>query len=282
MQRYINYIKRFIKRRILMQGNMPSHMVSEKSIRLLQMEAANIISDFFKNIDIDNTNQQLINIVKDFFHIYPKRPIKNNIGGSGFENLFWLYISGRVLKPNLIIESGIWAGQSTWILRSACPEAEIHAFDIDLSNREYIDESVNYHKCDWSNLDLGNTNNNNSLCFFDDHVSHLKRILEAQERGFKNLIFDDNLPSYMLFRETSTITPTVDMIYDDELNDGDIIEWIKSGVGYSCVIDVKLNLSTRGKIQAYSNFPLIDYTAESAATKARLGGNSKTAFVRLH
>ena len=86
----------------------------------------------------------------------------------------------------------------------------------------------------------------------------------------------------MLFRETSTITPTVDMVYDDALKDGDVIEWVKSGVHYSCVVDAGLNAATRAKVLAYSNFPLVDYTAETAATKARFGGNSKTAFVRLH
>jgi hypothetical protein len=282
MRRFTNALKRFIKQRILLEGKKPSYMVSEKSLHLLRGEASTIASEFFSNMQGSDVEHDMSNIVSDFFLLYSQRPIKKNMYGSGFENLFWLYVTGRLLQPDLIVESGIWGGQTTWILRVACPEAELHSFDIDLANRQYINDSVHYHECDWSTVDLGEMSNRKTLCFFDDHVNQSKRILEAHEKGFKNLIFDDNLPVYMLFRETSTITPTVDMVYDDALKDGDVIEWVKSGVYYSCVVDAGLNAATRAKVLAYANFPLVDYTAETAATKARFGGNSKTAFVRLH
>ena len=282
MRRYSNAVKRFIRRRILLQGRKPSYMVSEGPIRLAREEAAALASDFFPDMYGAGVANGMVSVVDDFFRVYSQRPIKRNMYGSGFENLFWLYVTGRYLQPDLIVESGVWGGQTTWILRVACPRAELHAFDIDLSNRRHIDDTVHYHECDWSKVDFGDTSDRSTLCFFDDHVNQSKRILEAHDRGFKNLVFDDNLPVYSLFRETSSIAPTVDMVHDEALKDGAVIEWVKAGVRHSWVVDAEVNAATRAKVQRYENFPLVDFTAETAATKARFGGNSKTAFVRLH
>ena len=76
----IKHLKRFIKQRILNEGNKPSYMVSEKSIRLVREEASKIVDNFYDKIENISYKKDTIKLVDDFFHLYYKRPIKNNIG----------------------------------------------------------------------------------------------------------------------------------------------------------------------------------------------------------
>ncbi len=39
----------------------------------------------------------------------------------------------RALNPEVIVESGVFRGLTTWVMRQACPQAEIFCFDPDLS-----------------------------------------------------------------------------------------------------------------------------------------------------
>ena len=66
------------------------------------------------------------------------RPIKNNQYGMKIPHLFNLYLVLKKLNPKLIVESGILAGQGTWLMQNACPEAKIISFDITCVTKEII------------------------------------------------------------------------------------------------------------------------------------------------
>ena len=54
------------------------------------------------------------------------------------------------------------------------------------------------------------------MCFFDDHVSHVQRINEANQLGIKHIIFDDNYSLEQINVDGWPPIPTVDMCFDDE------------------------------------------------------------------
>jgi hypothetical protein len=279
---------RFVRYRVLGLPVDPSSLHSEMltpAIRELAVqEAARVARRFFADFygeKREGQTEELDAIVADFFRVFDQRPIPRNAGGSGFENLFWLYVTGRLLEPDLVVEGGVWRGQTSWVLRQACPLAEFHAFDVDLSNRRYSDASIQYHEEDWSSHDFGDLAGRKTLAFFDDHVSQGRRIEEARERGLRTLIFDDNLPVYHIFQETDSIVPTVDMLFDDALSDGDEIEWIHANLPYRARVDLPAWRRTRSMVRSYANFPLVDKLASNFASKARYGGPSKIALVTL-
>jgi len=39
--------------------------------------------------------------------------------------MFASWFMARQLDPEVIIESGVWRGQGTWLLEQACPRAQI-------------------------------------------------------------------------------------------------------------------------------------------------------------
>jgi hypothetical protein len=43
------------------------------------------------------------------------------------------------IRSQKIVESGVFRGLTTWVMRQACPQAEIFCFDPDLSGLRYRD-----------------------------------------------------------------------------------------------------------------------------------------------
>jgi hypothetical protein len=148
-----------------------------------------------KPVKIGNIPWSMDNIIKsldDFVELYKQRPLINNRGGMGAPHCFATYFIMKHLDKPYIIESGVWKGQSTWLIEKTCPEAKLLCIDPNLYYRKYISEKANYTTTDWEELDIKNPEK--TLCFFDDHQNAFKRIQNAVERGFKHLIFEDNYP----------------------------------------------------------------------------------------
>ena len=138
----------------------------------------------------DEILKELI-LFKDF---YKNRPIKNNIHGMMLPHMFAVYFILKKLKPKFVIESGVYKGQSTWLIENTLPECEILSIDIDLSQREYISKKAKYSNLDFKLHDFSKIPNE-TLVFFDDHVNHLERIQQSKFFKIKNIIFEDNYPA---------------------------------------------------------------------------------------
>ena len=90
----------------------------------------NIKFPFKKN----QPNWKISEILKElryFEIIYKKKPIKKNIHGMNFPHMFAFFFILKKIKPKVVIESGVFRGQSSWLIQQACPNAKIISIDID-------------------------------------------------------------------------------------------------------------------------------------------------------
>lgn len=133
--------------------------------------------------------------VKEFLKLYEKRPIKNNVYGMKSPHLFWTWYLLKTINPKYIIESGIYKGQGTWMMRQACPKAKIFSIDPRLEQREYIDSQAIYFVEDFNDIPwVEYLESENTLCFFDDHQNAYTRLQQMRWMNFKTCIFEDNYP----------------------------------------------------------------------------------------
>ena len=132
-----------------------------------------------------------LDFLNDFTSLYKTRPIKNNKGGMKFTHMFYFYLILKNLRPELVIESGVYKGQSTWLIERTLPNSKIISIDIDLNKREYISKKVEYRSLDFKYNEFKNLPNN-TLVFFDDHVNHVERIKQSNFFGIKNIVLEDN------------------------------------------------------------------------------------------
>lgn len=141
--------------------------------------------------------------LNDFLKLYQEAPVVNNEGGMKLPHLYGLYYILKELKPKLVVESGVWKGQGTWLIRQVLPSAEIICFDVNLNRLLFIDKAANYinhdiTEFDWSVFYQQNRAHSpaTSLLFLDDHVDFPKRFdILKSERPFKYVIYEDNYPN---------------------------------------------------------------------------------------
>lgn len=138
----------------------------------------------------------------DYLELYKNRPIDDNTGGMKSPHLFNMFCLLKETKPNLIIESGIWKGQGTWLFENTCPESDIISFDINMNMLVYTSKKATYVQGDFTEVDWSSffhTNNkytpNNTLLFLDDHVDFTERLKFLSSKPFfKKIVFEDNYP----------------------------------------------------------------------------------------
>ena len=148
---------------------------------------------FKKNHPAWNYNE-IVEEVKIFCDLYEERPIKNNVGGMRFNHAFALYFILKKIKPDLVIESGVFKGQSTWLIEKTLPNTKLICLDTDLSKRVYVSKKAYYSNLDFRYHDFSKIPEN-ALVLFDDHVNHIERIKDANYFKIKNIILEDNYPS---------------------------------------------------------------------------------------
>ena len=134
---------------------------------------------------------EILKQLEIFKDLYKHRPIKENIDGMRFQHMFATYFILKKLNPSFIIESGVFKGQSTWLIENTLPNSKILSIDIDLSKREYISKNAKYSNIDFKNQDFSNIPND-TLVFLDDHVNHYERLQQAKFFNIKNIILEDN------------------------------------------------------------------------------------------
>ena len=132
--------------------------------------------------------------IEEFLRIYVERPFRRNLGGMGLNHSFAVFAMLRKLQPTLVIESGVWRGYSTWLISRALPGVRIVALDPRPDFRELDLDGVQYLSDDFAGIDWTKFDISDSVCFFDDHVSALARLMEMKWAGFNRAIFEDNYP----------------------------------------------------------------------------------------
>jgi hypothetical protein len=167
-------------------------------------------------------------LVRDFLGRIRSSPVRQRHGGNGFNGALQIYAIARALDPPVIVESGVFRGFTTWVLREACPHAQIFSFDPVLDHLSYRDGTAAYSTGDWSAFDFAGVELSAGLALFDDHISQEKRVLEAAARGLTRLMFDDDARAHCIHAQGGPAYPTIGMICAAEL-DGEPVRWLRNG-----------------------------------------------------
>lgn len=139
----------------------------------------------------------------DFFiqNIYDNSFINNN-GGMSSPDMFTLFFALKKINPKIVIESGVWNGLSTKLIRKTLgPDVIIICLDPrEIPPEGYTDKNTNtiYYTgkrfIDFGKLDLRNYNSNDIFAFFDCHQNAPVRLLQCKHKNITNCFFNDNYP----------------------------------------------------------------------------------------
>lgn len=139
----------------------------------------------------------------DYFieHIY-KNDFGINDGGMGAPDLFTLWFVLNKYKPKVVVESGVWNGLSTELIRKTLPNSKIICLDPrQVPSYGFLDknENTSYYTgsnfIDFEQVDLSAYNKDELLCFFDCHQNACNRVSQCINKKVKYIFLNDNYPS---------------------------------------------------------------------------------------
>lgn len=233
---------------------MDSYFRSERRARILVDDTAAVMDQFLRNQTVFPVarTERIGSLVYEFFERYRQRSQQYISGGSGLNGQLWLFVLARLLQPRLIVESGVFTGSSTWALRQGAPEARIESFDLDTGMVAYRDGNAFLHEHDWAEFSFDKFDPETTLCFFDDHVDQVRRVIEAGERGMRYLIFDDNTPLRHLHQANSAeYAPMFDFMFDPTLQPGEVVSWTNRGRDFEWICDADYLHKGRALVDNY-------------------------------
>ena len=182
------------------------------------------LSDFKSDI---SQNECVSNFKKSF-----KSAKKQNLiayGGIPEKNYLALSLISQLLNPSVYVESGFFKGSSLLAVSSAKNLKSIIGFDPIHTEYKAILPShleVLLLKTDFAEYKFTDQDLSSSLLYFDDHINTAERIIQASDKGFKNLIFDDSCGLMGTVERVYPSLPSLFFIdHVDDLVEGDQIFW---------------------------------------------------------
>jgi hypothetical protein len=144
---------------------------------------------------------ELLEGVRKFAAVMKRAPFQNE-GGLRGVSAFALWWFVRRGNPEVVFESGVWKGFSTWLIEQAAPEAEVFCFDpvvflegyIQGMGPTYRSKHAHYSGQDFSCAPIREmiAGREKVLAFFDDHQNKWPRLEQCRRYGVTDIVFDDN------------------------------------------------------------------------------------------
>jgi hypothetical protein len=191
--------------------------------------------------------------------------IQTNEGGMKINDMFSLYflLSRMKPKPTVVVESGIWKGYSTKLIRKTLgDDVKILCLDpLDNTKDGFRDENANTVYLigaafvDFEQLDLSEYGANDVdgvLCIFDDHQNAAQRMLQCVQKGVKHVFFNDNYPV-----NAGSHYSIQHLIDNDQRNVFDLGNQYYYSINTLPQIDMSQRDSLIGRIRMYVIFPNI-------------------------
>ena len=119
-------------------------------------------------------------------------------------DMFSLFFMLRKLSPSVVVESGVWNGLSTKLIRKTLgPDVTIICLDprpIPPSGFKDWNPNTIYHVgaefIDFEHLDLSKYDPATIFAFFDCHTNAALRLYQSKQKGISHLFFNDNYPKF--------------------------------------------------------------------------------------
>ena len=231
-----------------LQVDNKSYLISNNLKKKKFLLLSEVLHDFLKKIKIHCSKRKILRHIKKHEKIfYKNNPIENNSGGIGFNNSLFLYIFLKNIKIDMVIESGIWQGYTSYLIDQVCKNSKKIKFDINFDKIIYLSKKSEYCNYDIKYYNFENKKNilNKTAVFFDDHVSQLERFILSDNLNIPYVIFDDDINFETVHSDGWPAIPTISMIREKYFFKK--IKWKNSGKIAQANFNLKFNKKNLNK-----------------------------------
>ena len=217
---------------------------------------SNSVIKFLESFNLKYSKKDIQNYVEEYCKVFSRTPILDMNSGFGFNEGLFLFCIIKVIKPSLVIESGIMKGFTTYLIDAATDkQCIINSYDISFENIEYRSKKASYFKND-INQTPPDIKNHKVLAFWDDHTSQLDRLEFAIKNHIKYNIFDDDLGFLNFHSDGWPPIPSITMLYEIKNNiiKNPKINWVSRGRKGEMWINEFINNKAIDEISAHKKF----------------------------
>ena len=179
---------------------------------------AKSLNPFFKKFNFNVSENEIAKLIKKYDLIFKKNQIKNNEGGIGYNKGLYLFCFSSLINPNLIIESRVWKGNSTYILEKTLSKKDkMICFDLDFSKLIYKSKVAKYVNVDLEKFYHINkfSKKEKTFAFFDDHYPQSERLIFCIKNNIKFIAFDDDYSHLTIHSDGFPPIPTISMVINE-------------------------------------------------------------------
>lgn len=205
-----------------------SYHTDNNIINYRNSELLILLHEYLNFFKLECSEEYLKKIIKNYTSVFFKSPVKELGSGFGFNEGLFLFCIIKIIKPDIIIESGVMRGFTTYLIDSASSnKCKIYCYDINFENLEFISKKAIYFNHDIM-IDKPNLKNKKTLAFWDDHTSQVDRLIFSLNEGIKYNFFDDDLSFLNFHSDGWPPIPTISMLKEIKKNiiNHNQIEWV--------------------------------------------------------
>lgn len=206
-----------------------SHNVSFNFLKIAIKEAFEFYQWFF---DIESQSCDFDQLAELYNREFEEAQLLDLFqdGGIREKDHLNLWCLSRVLAPEFYLESGVFIGSSMHAFMNSPDLKSVVGIDPNLDRLLIPEDEVPSPQFiadkDFSQLELGDNLPEKSLAFFDDHINSAQRLIQAKEKGFKYVLFDDSPGVQGVCQRLYPAVPTIPMILNWEaFEPGDEMAW---------------------------------------------------------
>tara|TARA_B100001093_G_scaffold510008_1_gene575069 strand:+ start:844 stop:1806 length:963 start_codon:yes stop_codon:yes gene_type:complete len=195
------------------------------------------IISFLKSSNIRYHKQKIVEYISEFDYVFSQSPVKEHESGFGYNEGVFFFTILKIIKPELVIESGVMKGFTTYLIDAATEnDCKIFCYDINFDNKIFNSQKATYINCDISK-NIPSIQNKKVVALWDDHTSQLDRLKFSQEHKIEYNFFDDDLSFLNIHSDGWPPIPTISMLKDIKNNyiQSDQISWVsrnRQGTAY--------------------------------------------------
>ncbi len=215
------------------------------------------IHSFLSKSNLQYNKAKLEEYVEEFDEVFIQSPVKEHESGFGYNEGVFFYSILRIINPELVIESGVMKGFTTYLIDAATNnDCKILSYDINFDNKVFNSKKAQYINSDITTK-IPAIKNKKVVALWDDHTSQLDRLKFSQEHHIKFNFFDDDLSFLNIHSDGWPPIPTISMLKDIKNNDTqlDEINWVSRNRKGTAYLKNLREVDCLNKIKFHKTFP---------------------------
>ncbi len=234
-----------------------SYQIDKNLIEYRNALLTKVVVKYLRESNLTFKKEEINKYVDKYCDIFQSSPVKDLGSGFGFNEGLFLYCIIRVVNPNLIIESGIMKGFTTYLIDAASSDnCKLKCYDISFENIQYKSKKAEYFNHD-INKNPPDLKNKKVLAFWDDHTSQLDRLKFSIKNKIKFNLFDDDLSFLNIHSDGWPPIPSISMLFDvrKKIINKKSFQWISRDRKGEIWLEKIRNCNEIKQIKAHKLFP---------------------------